>query len=802
MRSQTVKKLGFCAAGALLLGAAAAAAVTVDEAGLGNVAMFSGSTPNVKIVIGSNSMPSDAVAAANIAAMIGNMAYTSTDISILGKDALSCSSGNATSSPLSPTAIFQVAAPSGINSNVAYQMKTYIGGYLDKDATDDRADAWSGIGQLLPNAMNSNYAGRRITSYESPLAYSGSIVDSSASKSYQESEKYYFYAQPSWDSSTNRVLAKQPKLGYEAVFSDPIPVCTNSTPSSSTCDSQYLTSKDRVTIKLLGQDWVIYGLTNFNSNGLTTGSEQVVLGKESTYNQYMKLDDSVTAVNGYKVILKDISSMPYGNPAQPEAIFEIQDTSGNVVDNAILQVGNEYNNHGVSIKLWEAFVGTSGNAYAKVSILSDKLTLSNGQQISSDNNPWFVNLIEGGSSFGASLSKIQLTDIAESTSGLAAGDSFPILKNPKLMQFTFNGVETPSSTDALTMNFISPQYLPLNYTDQYTKANVVAINSNRANGFQFGGDTANRAYYVIGDATGVKVGEILYNKNGYYAVYDDPVYGASNGTLNYLTYNYGPNTIKVAFNDSAIQVGYPDLTQFAISVPEYTTDSDGVPYAYKIAVGNAATSTPSFTPNGGSNIFGYGAEVNYPLPDNDATIYQSGFMSMRGGTLSGSGNSMRINYPSSIVHAMFTFSNSNTSFGNGTSFSQTLTAPGSILDSNGYTVSLTSLSCGGGTSGGTSNLVGADGLTCSKTSAIAVQPMNTAGSPLVLLDNQANPADTLIIVGGPLVNTLAMQVQPQMNPGDSFVKVIGNKILVAGYDASDTTAAANSLINWLANHRA
>jgi hypothetical protein len=73
-------------------------------------------------------------------------------------------------------------------------------------------------------------------------------------------------------------------------------------------------------------------------------------------------------------------------------------------------------------------------------------------------------------------------------------------------------------------------------------------------------------------------------------------------------------------------------------------------------------------------------------------------------------------------------------------------------------------------------------------------------APLVVLDSAANPADNLILVGSGYVNTLSQQVQQvaglSITPGSTpVVQVFGtNRILVAGYAAADTTAAANSFI--------
>ena len=83
-----MKSMKAALVGATLIGAALAGAVTVDETGLSGYKFFTNGEPAVKVVVGSKAAPSDGVVAANIAAMLGNLAYTDQSVSITGKDAL------------------------------------------------------------------------------------------------------------------------------------------------------------------------------------------------------------------------------------------------------------------------------------------------------------------------------------------------------------------------------------------------------------------------------------------------------------------------------------------------------------------------------------------------------------------------------------------------------------------------------------------------------------------------------------------------------------------------------------------
>ncbi|MFC2162634.1 S-layer protein [Candidatus Altiarchaeota archaeon] len=78
---KTLKRIGSVAAGALMLGAAVSGAVSagMDDTGLTKDFFYDANyNPVVQIVVGEKGLASDSVAAGNIAAVVGNLAYTST----------------------------------------------------------------------------------------------------------------------------------------------------------------------------------------------------------------------------------------------------------------------------------------------------------------------------------------------------------------------------------------------------------------------------------------------------------------------------------------------------------------------------------------------------------------------------------------------------------------------------------------------------------------------------------------------------------------------------------------------------
>ncbi len=97
------------------------------------------------------------------------------------------------------------------------------------------------------------------------------------------------------------------------------------------------------------------------------------------------------------------------------------------------------------------------------------------------------------------------------------------------------------------------------------------------------------------------------------------------------------------------------------------------------------------------------------------------------------------------------------------------------------------------------SISGLNNLTATPSVSQATTPVllkNLTTTPLVVLDAQANPASSLVLIGSGYVNSLSQQVVPASNytPTTQIVQAFGNKIVVAGYTAAQTTAAANQFI--------
>ncbi len=908
MKSMNVKRIAATALGAAMIGAAFAGAVTTDP-GLSNFKFFTGNEPNVKIVVGSAAQPTDAVAAANIAAMIGNLAYTSSDITVLGKDQLAC---DGTGNVSGKTTTLEVTTP-GVNSNVAYQMKTYIQGYLDRTPIDDRINDMTGAYTIL--ATDGTSGGRKITNYDAPaLVFKTTVTDTQVSKSYTEDERYFTYAYTTYDTSAKKVKAKNGQVAYEAQFTNPIQVCSEFTPDDSTCSDTYRTSKHRVKIKFLGSDWVIYGMDNFpTAGGVTASSTALTIGKEVAYKEFMQIGDEATAPNGIKIVLKDISGFPTGTQYQPPVSFDIFDANGNQIDTATLQEGgtSEYNKNGVVVIVWKAFAGIGQTAYAQVSIFSDKLTLTHGTVVDSNNQQWQVTLVGGGTSYGASLSRLQLARVV--VDDLNEGDSVTYIQKPQAMKLTYTGLEK-TTYDTLTLG-TGERAFPTSSTDTATTGlSFVRLISSMTNPFNFGTTSSNTLYYIT-DATPAGQGgqgDIFYQdpSTGYFRKYYGvtasttitlvPAHGAltsstltgtayemyfsgcapnatittlptnigagasgftfngtvtsanstsvtfTNGanltvnalnlsrnatcwgylqftgvagtiywttagnspivsTLNSVPYNYGPNTRNIQFDTLGITAGLatdPTRTNGeVIAIPEFQNDDDTNEGAFMFDVGSGSDTTPRLGPSSGTAYLSYNSTFTGTNTTGffTGTTYESGYISPRGSTGTISLTSGSVNYATTLAHALYTLSGAAVAGAGNVAEVGPLKEGETGLDEAGYKVVVKTITAAGSGEGAISGL---DTLKCSSEKAYVVTALNTANTPLVVTDASASATQQLIVIGGPLVNTVAAGI-----PGgdiaatagsDAVVKVIGDKILVYGYTAADTTSAANAFIEWLA----
>jgi len=262
MKTMNAKRIAAVAAGAAMIGAAFAGAVSVDSSGLGSYKFFSNDEPNVKIVVGSAAQASDAVAAANIAAMIGNLAYASKDITVVGKDGVSCPSSGGASCAVdeaSKKVTLDVTTPSGPAGT--YQLKTYVEDNLDSNAETARNTSTTYDGSLAKSGSVLVASGfpKSISGSDTTVLKKDYLVTGVRSLTIKETEWVYAFANTAFDDPTDTVMAKNVRASYKAVFANPLPFCLDTTKSGNTtaattnaCPDSDLTKNNHVQVYFLG----------------------------------------------------------------------------------------------------------------------------------------------------------------------------------------------------------------------------------------------------------------------------------------------------------------------------------------------------------------------------------------------------------------------------------------------------------------------------------------------------------------------------------------------------------------------
>jgi hypothetical protein len=835
MKSLSVKKIAVAAVGAAFVGSAlAVGAVSVDP-NTGSFPFFANGEPNVKVVVGSRAAASDAVAAGNIAAMLGNLAYTNQAVSINGKAGLTCSggaggSGTATCTVSNKFVELTVTTP-GVNPATAFEMKTYVQDNLDYnvDTTRNTTTSFSADNVSFGSPSGPKQITNSLTAVLKPVASmpSDGSIPNGRSLSIKQEQRVYAFGFVNYDTSAKKLRSENSKTGYEVVFSDPLPYCLDTSKNSTSCtsDSDKL-FKNNVRISFLGDRWTVMSMT------VSAGAiNQVILGQEVAYNPIMRVNDVATTPDGFTVKLIDLSGFGYGTGGSslPRVSFQIMDKDGKLVKQITVDESattgttvTEANNLVITVN--KAFPGAFAlEAYADVSIYAQKLELTNNQEVSggASHKNWKARIVNTTLGSSEAIQKIQLyNDIDQLykspiTQALYQDESIDIIKGLPGFRLNFLGLE---KVDYDTLNFAVQKdaTLPVNSTHS-AQGDFILLTSARSDAFDVGAAARKDSVYFMvksHNATSGAPGDVFYYDSalGYYAKY-----GTANRTVYYPT---STESAIIAFNTTFNSTN----NQTAIAVPEITEDANGTQAV--VANANAgnyhwnlrydATLRQFVNTMGSTTVdkIGYDSGVlgNTTVSSNQTSFasFEPGYISYRGSIFNSiSSGSASISYATRIAHARFTLTGGNV--GSSANSAQYKLKEGDTQDiGGGYSITINGLPsdvsgvCGAGTGGAAGSCGGADALTTTPSSAAVVTRLNTATNSLVMLDSQAaGSSSSLIVVGGQAVNSLASGLGTVLTSAssDSVIKVDGSKLYVAGYTAAQTQDAANALVQWLSDNR-
>ena len=635
MRSMNVKKIAALAAGTALVGMAVAAAGAITYS---NTPIISASgVPQVKVVVGEQAAASDGVVAANIAAMIGNLAWRSQAVtaSVAGTSGVGCNvtgggSGAGTCSISNEKVWLNVTLPGQVSG--AVEFRTLINDWVDRklenrnqSTADDQYNQQNDYSPL-DDISSAGYveAVKKFTASDFPALQTGSVTDTYANVGYTEEQTLWARALAEYDKSSQKVIGYEPDLAYQIKFTQdqygiPVAVCNpddgaifpdfgaprQTGETNRTCADTDRTDRHRVRIKFLGDDYIISDMhppevmvtdsSDVDGVGTQEGGS-IRLAKESAYG-IVHVGENLTS-GSYYVKLADITT-PTTTAFQTFASIEIYDSNNNLLKEDKVLEGGTYTwtaPDGSKIRIRDYKNNPGYYAYAKwaeLAIYSKEFELRDGEKIADDCQDWKVSLTwknkdpSKDSKYVDSLRKIILRDAGHNDGVIMqAGDTQNIICSPVVWQLQYNGLTCadPGDYDSLGLTITTKQFGNLNRvtgsgvaTDCVNKTKLTDANVLRVT------SGLSQPFTLTGSLTGqvstfyVNLGSNLLNATYGDAVQDDIV-----GTSTYV--NLTPAT------------NWGSVTAFTIIGHNAPTDGSVVMNSNRSTTGNGSVIV--FAPTG------------------------------------------------------------------------------------------------------------------------------------------------------------------------------------------------------------
>ncbi len=498
MNRLNAKRIGVLAA-SLLFGLAVAGPVTFSSIPIIN----SAGQPVVQIVVGSTAQPSDGVVAANIAAVIGSLSFTSTPITatVGGTTGLKCVVTSATCS-LSNQQVWLgvsgVSAPAGTYAFTALigsvlnravvlgvpqftkGLQTAASGYAYQEGfttTNSPADSPFTASGSVPTSTSasasSNGGGLTFTSFTTSKAdnimqITNSQFSSLASNwgTYGESESLWLTGFPVYDQQTSPAVTNFAIINaggaYEVLFSNPIHepyYVVGGGASAGTAPG--VNTINNAVIKLLGQNWTIvsYSLPSGTTSSATVETQGGKLGLAQSLVPLTTVYVGKNLTSGvFTVQLADLGTASSGG-VSPAAINIYK--SGVLTNSSSIWPANtvKYNISGtlLFVKVNQTFAGLYAyQKWAKIQMYSGVYNVTNGQTFNQTRDPgWNVNLLwvnaSGSGNHNTDLAGIVVYNTTP-VSQLTPGGTYTFIQNPKTWKVTFVGDTVGTNVDPLVIS--------------------------------------------------------------------------------------------------------------------------------------------------------------------------------------------------------------------------------------------------------------------------------------------------------------------------------------------------------------
>jgi len=538
VKTLNIKRITALAAGAALLGLGLAFAGPISFQGVPII--NSAGQPVVQIVVGSTAQPSDGVAAGNIAAAIGNLAYTTVPVTASvnatqAKSVLKVSVPSASYTIANPQVWLNISSSHAISG--AYQFQALIGSVLNRGVLEGQPSSTktlqtgssnyaypnNGAGTYSLNTfpMSSPYTDAmysQVPLSTEPVATNngGGITFTSFTTGngdnimritnselptllnnagqYKESEYLWLTGFPVFNQSKTpgSLMLESADGAYQAYFSTPIPEYTNSN------------TVNKATISLLGENWTIlsYNTVNVGSVTSTTASAggKLSLAASLTPLETVYVGHNITS-GPFTVELTDLGQ-PNSTGASPAALNIYYNGKLTNVTQIWPGYTSKFNvtGHNLYVNVNNTFAGLYAyQKWAKIQLYSDVVNLTSGQTFNKTNDPnWKVILEWTNSTTGTkpnALSSIIIYGTQAQAMNMQQGQSFEFITDPAAYKFTYVGPTLgagsfdPVTFTTSTVTSDSEYYA--NYQGKNTTVNELSYNSILGN-FQ----TTNTMLYV------------------------------------------------------------------------------------------------------------------------------------------------------------------------------------------------------------------------------------------------------------------------------------------------------------------
>ena len=424
-----------------------------------------------------------------------------------------------------------------------------------------------------------------------------------------ESQTLYFGANVRYDeSSSYSVIADKPRAAYALSFNSALPLCWDTSNTSSSCGEADRIEANTV-IRMLGSDWLVLDYTVSGENVTS-----VTLGKVLSSATGLAQGGVLWIGSNSNATLSEFSLTGAVKGVPKLASFKVETPAGG--STAQLFAGNHVNVSGVSMRVNRIYLDENSTARADVTAMSKVVTLSKGVSLdTSMSNFWYADISSSIVGNSSAISRILLYSMYPTvTTGdkFLANNSMTILPGEPGFEFSYLGLSaTPESYDTLVFHV-------LNITAQYSESGYwsgpfVELISGVPDAFRYSsGDTVvNRSMIRISlsqmaGTTGVIVPAgtpMIQNTSGYWlALPSIPSYTYSSSESAPITFNYSADQCILCVTDYASDGSGDARYLCALIDPAQGNggqfaNADGSPAATMIGYSSAANSLPSKAAN-------------------------------------------------------------------------------------------------------------------------------------------------------------------------------------------------------------